>query len=261
MKIFLDFGHGGSDSGAVSNGLVEKTMNLVTGLECKKVLESNGIEVATSRLDDRYVDLSERARMANAWGANYFVSIHYNSGGGDGVEAIHSISGGKGEALAKAVVNSINKRTAQNLRGKPTYSRIGSDGKDYYAVIRETNMDSIIVESGFIDSADRALFDTPQEQQAMGKAIAYGILDFLGVAPTDNKTTYYRIVTGGFSSLDNLNVAINNYFKGINIYIKLDRNNNYYIETGDFNSREEANNFAQKFAKDKYYYEIKTVQY
>jgi N-acetylmuramoyl-L-alanine amidase CwlA len=75
------------------------------------------------------------------------------------------------------------------------------------------------------------------------------------------KPTYYRIITGGFNTLEKLSNAINSYFKGINIYIRLDANNNYYLETGDFNSREEANNYAKKFSNDKYYYEIKTVQY
>ncbi|WP_017413479.1 N-acetylmuramoyl-L-alanine amidase [Clostridium tunisiense] len=182
MKIFLDFGHGGSDSGAVSDGLVEKNMNLTTGLECKRVLEQHGIEVGASRMDDRYVGLSERANMANSWGADYFVAIHHNSGGGDGVEVIHSIRRGKGEALAKAIVNAINRETGQNLRPIPTYSRTGSDGRDYYAVIRETSMDAIIVECGFIDNGDRVLFDTVEEQQKMGRAIAYGILEHLGIA-------------------------------------------------------------------------------
>jgi N-acetylmuramoyl-L-alanine amidase len=181
MKIFLDFGHGGSDSGAVSNGLLEKNMNLTTGLECKKVLEYNGIEVKTSRIDDRAVELSERSNMANSWGADYFVSIHYNAGGGDGVEVIHSINGGKGEVLAKAIVSAINKETGQNLRPRATYSRTGSNGKDYYAVIRGTKMSAVIVECGFIDSADRALFDTVEEQKKMGRAIAYGILNYLGI--------------------------------------------------------------------------------
>lgn len=182
MKIFLDFGHGGSETGATSNGLIEKSMNLTTGLACREVLQQYGIDVRTSRTDDRYVGLSERANMANSWGADYFVSIHYNSGGGDGIEVIHSIYRGKGEALAKAIVNAVNRETGQNLRPTPTYSRTGSDGKDYYAVIRETNMDAIIVESGFIDSDDRTLFDTPEKQRNMGKAIAYGILDHLGIS-------------------------------------------------------------------------------
>ena len=182
MKIFLDFGHGGSETGAVSNGLVEKNMNLTTGLACMEVLQQYDVEVRTSRTDDRYVGLSERANMANSWGADYFVSIHYNSGGGDGIEIIHSIYRGKGEALAKAIVNAVNRETGQNLRPTPTYSRTGSDSKDYYAVIRETNMDAIIVESGFIDSGDRVLFDTPEKQRNIGRAIAHGILDHLGIS-------------------------------------------------------------------------------
>ncbi|EQB89611.1 N-acetylmuramoyl-L-alanine amidase [Clostridium punense] len=182
MKIFLDFGHGGSETGAVSNGLVEKNMNLTTGLACREVLQQYGIDVRSSRTDDRYVGLNERANMANSWGADYFVSIHYNSGGGDGIEVIHSIYRGKGETLAKAIVNAVNRDTGQNLRPTPTYSRTGSDGKDYYAVIRETSMDAIIVESGFIDSGDRVLFDTPEKQKSMGRAIAHGILDHLGIS-------------------------------------------------------------------------------
>jgi len=200
MKIFLDPGHGGSDPGAVAYGLIEKEMNLITSLECKRILEKYNVEVRMSRTDDRFVALSERARMANSWNANYFVSIHYNAGGGDGAEAIHSIYRGLGEHLATAVVRSINSEVGQNLRTKPTYTRIGSDGRDYYAVIRETKMDAIIVECGFIDSEDRYYFDSNEEQKNMGKAIAYGILRHIGVAieeentlPQDNSK--YGVVT------------------------------------------------------------------
>lgn len=187
IKIFLDFGHGGSDWGANKFGLIEKVMNLITGLECKEVLENYDIEVMTSRDIDKTVSLAERVRLANNWGANYFVSIHYNAGGGDGVESIHSIYMGKGEQLAKAVVSSINKYTGQNLRPRATYSKVGSDKKDYYYVIKYTKMNAIIVEGGFIDSEDRYLFDTPEEQRAMGKAIAYGILNHLGIAIKEDK--------------------------------------------------------------------------
>lgn len=197
IKIFLDFGHGGTDWGANEFGLIEKVMNLITGLECKEILQKYDIEVMTSRDIDKTVSLAERVRMANAWGADYFISIHYNAGGGDGVESIHSIYMGKGEQLAKAVVSSINKHTGQNLRPRATYSKVGSDKKDYYYVIKYTNMDCIIVESGFIDSEDRYLFDTQEEQKAMGRAIAYGILNFLGIALIEEKQPVPQIPTPG----------------------------------------------------------------
>lgn len=258
-KLFLDFGHGGSDTGAISNGLIEKNINLVTGLECKKVLAANGVKVATSRLDDRYVGLKERAEMANAWGADYFISIHYNSGGGDGVEVIHSIIGGKGEKLAKAVVNSINKVVGQNLRAKSTYSKSGVDGRDYYAVIRETNMDAIIIECGFIDSPDRILFDTSQKQQMMGAAIAYGILDYLGITiketvPIPKK---YFVRTGDFLAKNGLEMhnLTNRYFYDIErIYVN-PKGTYLYFET-QYLSKEKCNEIINRLAKDNLYASI-----
>lgn len=179
-KIFLDFGHGGSDSGAVSGGLVEKNMNLVTGLECKEVLEQYGVEVKLSRGSDIYVSLGERVSMANNWRADYFVSCHYNAGGGDRGEVIHSIYRNKGLSLANSIA------AAMKFEGQDTmkvYEKRGQDNKDYYYVIKNTRMDAVIVEGGFIDNAvDRQLFDTVEEQKAMGRAIANGILNYLGIS-------------------------------------------------------------------------------
>lgn len=194
-KAHIDFGHGGTDSGAVSNGLVEKNMTLTTGLECRRVLMAHGVLVNLSRYTDETVSLSERVSMANNWGADIFVSIHYNAGGGDGVEAIHSIYNGVGQALAKKVVETINEETGQNLRPRATYSKIGADKKDYYFVIKHTRMDAIIVEGGFIDSNDRFAFDTVDEQKRFGVAIAHGILKHLGIAIKDSAVATNATVT------------------------------------------------------------------
>src|SRR5690606_41982785 len=71
-KIFIDPGHGGKDSGAVGNGLKEKDIVLYVALRMKHILqdEYTNAEVKLSREKDVFVELSERARMANAWGAN-----------------------------------------------------------------------------------------------------------------------------------------------------------------------------------------------
>lgn len=185
IKIFLDFGHGGSDSGAVSGALIEKAMNLITGLECKDILEQYDIEVMTSRDIDKTVSLAERVRMANEWGADYFVSIHYNAGGGDRGEVIHSIYRNKGLALANSIAASMKSSGQDTMK---IYERRGQDNKDYYYVIKNTRMDAVIVEGGFIDNAvDRQLFDTVEEQKAMGRTIAHGILNHLGIAITQSK--------------------------------------------------------------------------
>lgn len=180
-KVMLDPGHGGKDPGASKNGLVEKNMTLVAALEAKKVLEDHGVEVRLTRDKDVYVELSDRCDLANKWGADIMVSTHFNAGGGDGAEAIHSIFHGKGEELAKAIINRIHKYLGQNLRPHPTYSRVNSRGTDYYAIIRESKMPAVIVEPAFVDSKDAELVDTIEKQKKVGRVIAYGILDFLKI--------------------------------------------------------------------------------
>lgn len=218
-KVWLDAGHGGTDSGAVANGLVEKKLNLVTTLECMSVLKSHNIEVGMTRTGDSSHSLSARCSMANKWKAEYFVSIHHNcasGNNGDGVEAIHSIAYGKGEELAKCIVNSIHDHTGQNLRPKPTFAKKNSSGTDYYGVIRGTSMTAVIVECAFLNSTDRYIVDTEVEQKAMGVAIAKGILKFLGVKYLGTNTTttqapskpangiqWYKPCVGSFSNEEN----------------------------------------------------------
>jgi N-acetylmuramoyl-L-alanine amidase len=178
-KIMMDPGHGGSDPGVVANGLVEKNMVMVTTRKAKAVLEANGQIVKLTRESDVYVDINERARMANEWGADYFISDHYNGGGGDGAEAIYSIHPGEGQALSNSILDSIRDTTGQNLRR--AYTKAGQNG-DYFGVIRETRMTAVIVEPGFVDSDDRFILDSIEEQEAIGTAIAMGILKHIGAS-------------------------------------------------------------------------------
>lgn len=189
-RVWLDAGHGGKDSGACANGLREKDINLTATLECRNVLVSYGVTVGMTRTTDVFYELNERCRMANNWGADAFVSLHTNAGGGDGAEAIHSIYYGMGTELAKNMVAAIKEYTPQNLRPRATYSKANSSGNaDYFAVIRNTNMSASIIEMGFIDSIDHEVIDTVEEQKAMGRAIAYGILKTLGINFSPNNSS------------------------------------------------------------------------
>lgn len=178
-KVWIDAGHGGSDPGAVGSGWKEKDMNLNVALACKAELERHGVIVGMSRTSDVFVGLSERAAMANRWGADFFVSCHHNGGGGDRGEVIHSIYNGEGLTLSKNIQEEYYK-LGQTVCY--TYNKMGAGNKDYYAVIRETNMHAVITEGCFVDNAtDMELFDTVAEQQEEGRAIARGILKTLGV--------------------------------------------------------------------------------
>src|SRR5690625_6695284 len=67
-KIFIDAGHGGHDPGAVGSRSKEKDNVLKVAKRLKILLESHGHVVIMSRSTDVFIPLSERARMANAWG-------------------------------------------------------------------------------------------------------------------------------------------------------------------------------------------------
>lgn len=80
-KIWIDAGHGGKDSGAVGNGLVEKDWVLTVAKQIQNELMKAGFEVGMTRTNDTFYELSDRAKKANSFKADLFISIHFNAGG------------------------------------------------------------------------------------------------------------------------------------------------------------------------------------
>lgn len=179
-RVFIGVGHGGSDSGAV--GYVrEKDVNLTMAMACREYLQANGVVVGISRTKDENDSVSEEVRECNAFRADVAIDCHNNAGGGDGFEAICSISGnGKGRRLAERIEAEV-KNLGQNSRGVKT--RKNSSGKDYFAFIRLTNCPAVICEGAFVDNKeDVKIIDTVAEQKAFGYAYAKAILKYLGVS-------------------------------------------------------------------------------
>ncbi len=79
FKIVLDAGHGGKDFGAIHHGFVEKTIALNVTLKVGKLLDRyNDLAVIYTRKTDVFIELTERAHIANKAHADLFVSIHCN---------------------------------------------------------------------------------------------------------------------------------------------------------------------------------------
>lgn len=85
-RVFVDVGHGGKDLGAKGLfGIYEKDLCLQIGqmiqreLERSRKIDEVPVEARLSRMDDSYMTLSERVRMANEWNADFFISIHANT--------------------------------------------------------------------------------------------------------------------------------------------------------------------------------------
>lgn len=153
-KIFLlDPGHGGRDSGAhdpeeqIYGDFVntyEKYINLDISLSLSWALKELGATVYMSRSKDVFVDLADRAAMANKLKVDYLISIHFNASNmpsANGVEVFTHTNKTNADTLAKSVVNSICKYSGAKNRGAK---------KANFKVLRDANMPGILIEYGFL---------------------------------------------------------------------------------------------------------------
>lgn len=191
LKIVLDAGHGGSDPGAIGNGLKEKDVNLLLAMKTGANLEARGAKVLYTRATDIFITLEERAKIANRWKADFFFSFHVNSSAGiaSGFESfIYSeVNGGK----TAAYQNVIHRKIAAVFASVGVHDR--GQKKANLAVLRETNMPACLAEYGFINSAkDAALLMNESFLDRLAQATADGIAEALGlpkaVQPACDKT-------------------------------------------------------------------------
>ena len=196
-KVFLSAGHGGSDPGAVANGLYEETINLNALLACREELLRHNVTVVCSRTTDVNDPVSQEVKEANSSGADIAVSFHANAGGGDGFEAYYHSTSAKGKKLA-GLCEKYVKALGQNSRG------LKNGDKLYF--IRNTKMTAVLVESFFVDnSIDKNIGDTVAEQRAFGVAYAKAILEYLGITykNANSKSQLYRVQVGAYGTKTN----------------------------------------------------------
>lgn len=175
-KITLDAGHGGHTPGAVNKGIMEKNINLNIVKKMIHYLNYNGIDVVLTRDKDIFVDLDDRAKIANSNNSDIFVSVHVNSSfnkKADGISTYYTPNRliTEKQALANAIQNSLIDGTKENNIGVL---------EDNFAVTRLTTMPSVLVEVGFLSNDRKAMLLTTDEYQStLAYYICQGILNFL----------------------------------------------------------------------------------
>ncbi|WP_053178021.1 N-acetylmuramoyl-L-alanine amidase family protein [Peribacillus loiseleuriae] len=179
-KIKIDSGHGGKDSGAVGNGLLEKNLTLDISKEMKKYLDENytGHETTLTRTTDIFIELSERANIANRDGSDVFISNHVNAGGGTGYESYIYTKPSSGSVKLQESVNAEALATAK----KYGLGAHGIDNKQgNLAVVRQTNMPAVLTEIAYIDSKDAELLKNNNFIKDMAAAYARGVAKYLSL--------------------------------------------------------------------------------
>ncbi len=173
FTVCLDAGHGGKDNGSDNGARFEKNDALSVTNAVAAYLREQQVKVVMTREDDTFLKLSERCDIANANQADYFVSLHRNSGEGNGVEIwIATDAGADTMEMADLIMDGLNTVGISRNRGvrKGTQQQ---NGNNYY-INANSNMPSCIVELGFMNSpTDNQLFDEKIKEyaKAVGDAV------------------------------------------------------------------------------------------
>ncbi|HBG28877.1 MAG: hypothetical protein A2Y10_16780 [Planctomycetes bacterium GWF2_41_51] len=173
--IIIDPGHGGKDPGAISYyGFYEKTVNLDVGLQITEMLRDKGHRVIMTRDSDVFIELEERAEIANRAKADVFISIHSDS-------SARSSTNGFTVYIAKSASWSADK-LANSIDDQMTRTSISSNGvkKADYRVLTRTQCPAVLVELGYLSNYWEAKqLRNVDMQKKLAQAIVDGITNYL----------------------------------------------------------------------------------
>ncbi len=185
IKIYIDQGHNpeNPNAGAEANGLREQDLVFTIGRELAALLQSQGYETRLSRPTadtqlgtSNATSLAARVNDANAWGADYFISLHANASDiptASGSEALVYRTGSVAARLGENILQGLQATTGLPNRGVVARPNL--------YVLRRTRMPAVLMELGFItNTGDAALM--ANEPQLFARGIADGINAFLGNA-------------------------------------------------------------------------------
>lgn len=172
FRVVLDPGHGGEDPGAVVGEAQEKDINLAITLLVRDLLaEQEGVAVLMTREQDVYPSLTDRADFANQEKADLYVSIHANSLEDNSYAGIFTFYHPDKRS---------SRTPAETIQAAVTAASGGLDRgvrSEDYAVLRETDMPAVLVETGFMTCPEElALLLDADYQKLLAQGIAEGIL-------------------------------------------------------------------------------------
>lgn len=250
VKIFLDPGHGGADPGATGNGIQEKNVTLQIASRIGSILlnEYENVEILMSRTEDQTVSLIARTNAANSWGADFFLSIHVNAGGGTGFESyIYPNVGAPTTTYRQAIHEEVLKVV--------NFSNRGQKQADFH-VLRETNMDAVLTENGFIDNTADAeklrnlsFITSLARGHANGLARAFNLRRKATPAPSPGQGVY-RVQIGAFRTRENAEeLAERAIASGFQTYVYQDEGL-FKVQIGAFADRSRAEELASRAERE-----------
>ncbi len=187
--IVIDAGHGGEDSGAVDNGVLEKDINLDIALKLRDFLITSGYTVVMTRDTDisiydsssstisekKVSDLHNRLSIINGSDDNILVSIHQNKFEQSkyyGAQMFYSPNNPKSEYLAESI-----RRSVTGLLQPENKRELKAADSSIY-ILNKATVPAVIVECGFISNQEEAQKLSDEDYRSkMAFAIFCGVIN------------------------------------------------------------------------------------
>lgn len=180
MTVVIDAGHGGKDPGAGGvDGTTEKSLNLDVALKLDKLLQSMGINTIMTRKDDTFIELGERANIANRNYADFFISIHFNSFNKttNGIETLYYPNTPNQDY--KVDHKSIAQIFHTELLSSTKLASRAITPRPNLVVLNKTKMPAILAELGFVSNpTELAIIKTDKYKEDAARGLAVSILKY-----------------------------------------------------------------------------------
>lgn len=170
--IMIDAGHGGHDSGAVNDGVLEKDITLETAKRIAEQLEEEGASVVFTRENDTFISLEERVYQSNSEETDVFISLHYDYFDNPEVNGFNTYyyHEYKSKQLAETIHNSLSDNLDMDDRG------VRQEG---YYVLANNHKPAVLLELGFMTNPnDLEKMQTEDYQNTVAKAITDGLVEY-----------------------------------------------------------------------------------
>lgn len=199
-RLVIDLGHGGHDPGAIGpNKTHEADVVLAIGNELNELLKGYELEVKFTRLSNVYLSLSERAKIANNFKADYFLSIHINSATDSSVRGVEVWQySNKNDKLNK-FSNGLCEDVAKifNVRNR------GIKLSQKFSVLKNTNMPAALIEVDFISNANAEKdLNLNSNIKAVAFVIKSNLIQLFGLEKVDNDILY-KVCIGAYKDKSN----------------------------------------------------------
>lgn len=257
VKIFIDPGHGGADPGASGNGLQEKDLTLDISLRIRDGLKAyENVEVQMSRTSDTFPSLNDRTNQANAWGADYLLSVHINAAAANSARGYQDHIYTNVDSKTKSYQNVMHEEV-YNFAYRGLSPDRGKEQTNLH-MVRESRMTAILTENLFITNpADAKLLADPSFRQKIAQGHVNGFVKFLGLKsaarpPSAPTGKLWKVQTGAFSERANADkmVAVlkNEGYRPFVIHV----DNLYKVQVGAFDDKKNAEALVSDLERNGY---------